>query len=124
MLPHPACRGMSPFCIISWWCKCELICNDSGNDRSQAPATYIHTIYIYTMHGMVQVGIVGLGGLGHLALQFASAMGADVYAISGTASKEKEARGFGARHFNKIDEVPDKTLDVILNTTPGCAACT
>lgn len=68
---------------------------------------------------IMQVGVVGLGGLGHLALQFASAIGADVYAISGTASKEKEARGFGAKHFQKISDVPDKTLDVILNTTPG-----
>ena len=65
--------------------------------------------------------MVGLGGLGHLALQFAAAVGADVYAISHTASKEKEARGFGARHFQSIDDVPDKTLDVILNTTPGYA---
>lgn len=73
----------------------------------------------YATRPGMKVGVVGLGGLGHLALQFASAIGADVYAISGTASKEKEARGFGAKHFQKISDVPDKTLDVILNTTPG-----
>ena len=70
----------------------------------------------------LQVGIVGLGGVGHLAVQFASAVGADVYAISGTASKEKEAKQFGAKHFKEIDDVSDKTLDVILNTTPGWVA--
>ena len=42
-----------------------------------------------------------------------------VTAISGTSSKEKEARGFGAHHFMSIDKVPEKSLDVILNTAPG-----
>ena len=42
-----------------------------------------------------------------------------VTAISGTSSKEKEARGFGAHHFLSIDKVAEKSLDVILNTAPG-----
>ena len=42
-----------------------------------------------------------------------------VTAISGSSSKEKEARGFGAQHFMSIDKVPEQSLDVILNTTPG-----
>ncbi len=46
-----------------------------------------------------RVGIVGIGGLGHLAIQFARAMGAEVTAISTTQDKAAEARRFGAHHF-------------------------
>ncbi len=46
-----------------------------------------------------RVGIVGLGGLGHLALQFARAMGYCVTAFSTSANKQVEARGFGADRF-------------------------
>jgi len=47
----------------------------------------------------MKIGVLGIGGLGHLALQFAKAMGAEVTAISSTKHKEKEAREFGADHF-------------------------
>jgi uncharacterized zinc-type alcohol dehydrogenase-like protein len=46
-----------------------------------------------------RVGVVGIGGLGHLALQFASAMGCEVTAISSTPEKEAEARAFGAHRL-------------------------
>lgn len=46
-----------------------------------------------------RVGIVGIGGLGHMALQYSRAMGADTWAISTSASKEAEARHFGANNF-------------------------
>ncbi|OBT48403.1 hypothetical protein VE00_01107 [Pseudogymnoascus sp. WSF 3629] len=46
-----------------------------------------------------RVGIIGIGGLGHLAIQFASKMGAEVVVFSRTDDKEKEARGFGADEF-------------------------
>lgn len=46
-----------------------------------------------------RVGIIGLGGLGHLALQFARAMGYSVTAFSTSANKQVEARGFGADRF-------------------------
>jgi D-arabinose 1-dehydrogenase-like Zn-dependent alcohol dehydrogenase len=46
-----------------------------------------------------KVGIVGIGGLGHLGLKFARALGAEVYAISTSSSKEKEAASLGAHHF-------------------------
>ena len=43
-----------------------------------------------------KVGIVGIGGLGHMALQYARAMGAHVVAITTSASKSEEAKSFGA----------------------------
>ncbi|KAF5391202.1 hypothetical protein D9757_003165 [Collybiopsis confluens] len=46
-----------------------------------------------------RVGIVGVGGLGHLAIQFAAKMGCDVVVFSGTDSKKKEALELGAREF-------------------------
>ena len=46
-----------------------------------------------------RVGVIGVGGLGHLAIRFAAAFGCDVTAFSTTAAKEDEARRFGARHF-------------------------
>ncbi|PTL84742.1 NAD(P)-dependent alcohol dehydrogenase [Vitiosangium sp. GDMCC 1.1324] len=46
-----------------------------------------------------RVGIIGVGGLGHLALQFARAMGAEVTAFSTSPDKEAEARAMGAHRF-------------------------
>jgi uncharacterized zinc-type alcohol dehydrogenase-like protein len=46
-----------------------------------------------------RVGVIGIGGLGHLALQFARVFGAEVTAFSTSAAKEKEALELGAHHF-------------------------
>lgn len=46
-----------------------------------------------------RVGVVGIGGLGHMGLQYAAAMGCETWAISTSAAKEAEARSFGAAHF-------------------------
>src|SRR2546423_12144311 len=45
------------------------------------------------------VGVQGLGGLGHLALQYASKMGYKVVAISSSAAKEKFAKDLGAHEY-------------------------
>jgi uncharacterized zinc-type alcohol dehydrogenase-like protein len=46
-----------------------------------------------------QVGIVGLGGLGHMGVKLAAAMGAEVTVLSTTAAKEADAKKLGAHHF-------------------------
>ena len=46
-----------------------------------------------------RVGVIGIGGLGHLGLQFAKAFGAEVTAFSTSKNKEAEARELGAHHF-------------------------
>lgn len=46
-----------------------------------------------------RVGVVGIGGLGHMGLQFAKAFGAEVTALSTSKDKEDEARQLGADHF-------------------------
>lgn len=43
-----------------------------------------------------RVGVIGIGGLGHLALQFLAAWGCEVTAFTSTGSKADEARNFGA----------------------------
>jgi alcohol/geraniol dehydrogenase (NADP+) len=45
-----------------------------------------------------RVGIVGIGGLGHMGVKFAAAYGCDVTAFTSSESKFDEARGFGANH--------------------------
>lgn len=58
-----------------------------------------------------RVGVVGIGGLGHLALQFAHAWGCEVTAFSSSANKEEEARSLGAHHFvDSRDEAARKEL--------------
>ncbi len=46
-----------------------------------------------------RVGVVGLGGLGHMAVKLAASMGAEVTMLSTSASKEADARRLGAHEF-------------------------
>jgi uncharacterized zinc-type alcohol dehydrogenase-like protein len=46
-----------------------------------------------------RVGVIGIGGLGHMGVQFARAFGAEVTAFSTSKEKEAEARRLGANHF-------------------------
>jgi uncharacterized zinc-type alcohol dehydrogenase-like protein len=46
-----------------------------------------------------RVGVIGIGGLGHMAVKIAHAMDAEVTAFSSSPSKEKEAKKMGADHF-------------------------
>jgi len=68
-----------------------------------------------------RVGVMGLGGLGHMGLKFAVSFGAEVTMISTSPSKEADARRLGAHHFlyakdkNQMKEY-DSHFDVILNT--------
>ena len=74
-----------------------------------------------------KVGVIGIGGLGHIALQFAKHMGfSEVVAISRTPNKEEEAIEFGATSFLITENENDmkkaaNTFDMILNTVSGHA---
>ncbi len=68
-----------------------------------------------------RVGVVGIGGLGHLAIQFARVFGAHVTAFSTTLAKEDEARSLGAHQFvNSLESKAMKevagSLDLLLTT--------
>ncbi len=47
----------------------------------------------------MKVGIIGLGGLGHMGVKFAAAFGAEVTVLSTTPNKEADAKALGAHHF-------------------------
>ncbi len=47
----------------------------------------------------MKVGIIGLGGLGHMGVKFAVSFGAEVTLISTSPSKQKDAERLGAHHF-------------------------
>jgi uncharacterized zinc-type alcohol dehydrogenase-like protein len=68
-----------------------------------------------------RVGVVGIGGLGHMAIQFARVFGAEVTAFSTSAGKEEEARALGAHNFvnsreSKALRETAGTFDLILST--------
>jgi alcohol dehydrogenase len=77
------------------------------------------------------VTVVGLGGLGHLAVQFASKMGFDTVAIDRGGDKEATARQLGARHYidDTAQDVPQALqalggAKVILGLVPKPAVIT
>lgn len=64
---------------------------------------------------------MGLGGLGHMGVKFAVAMGAEVTVFSTSPGKEADAKKLGAKHFVlSTDEAAMKTIaysfDFILDT--------
>ncbi len=70
-----------------------------------------------------RVGVIGLGGLGHMAVKLAAAMGVDVTAISRTKAKEADALALGAdRLLVSSDEAAmakaASSLDLIIDTVP------
>lgn len=83
------------------------------------------TLYSPIKHWQVgpgkRVAIIGLGGLGHMGVKFAVALGAEVTVLSHSPAKEADARAMGAHHFYSTkDETTFKKLyksfDLILNT--------
>lgn len=69
------------------------------------------------------LGIIGMGGLGHLAIQFAHHLGYDVTVVSGSAEKKTEALSFGADDFMLSEKAAlqnsEYAFDSLLCTTHG-----
>lgn len=68
-----------------------------------------------------KVGVMGLGGLGHMGVKFAHALGAETTVFSHSPEKEADAKRMGADHFilTKDTKALDKykqSFDLILNT--------
>ncbi|PSN72278.1 GroES-like protein [Corynespora cassiicola Philippines] len=99
---------------------------DSISDADAAPlmcggATVFETLKTYGIKPTDRVGVIGVGGLGHLAIQFAAKMGCDVVVFSGTESKKAEAERLGASEFvamkGKKELDIGRKLDALLVTT-------
>ncbi len=82
--------------------------------------TYSPLRYAGVSAGM-KVGVVGLGGLGHMGVKFASSFGAEVTVLSTSPEKEADAKKLGAHHFLLTTDAEQMKksrnyFDVILNT--------
>ncbi len=82
------------------------------------------TLYSPLKHWKVgpgmRVAILGLGGLGHMGVKFAVAMGAETYVLGHSPAKAADAKEFGAHEYLITSEVSDSHknfFDVIVNTT-------
>jgi uncharacterized zinc-type alcohol dehydrogenase-like protein len=100
---------------------------DALDSASAAPLlcagiTVYSPLRTYIKHPGMKVGVIGIGGLGHLAIKFARAMGAEVTAFSTSPDKEEEAKAFGAHHFcswNNAEEIVQISgkQDLIISTS-------
>jgi uncharacterized zinc-type alcohol dehydrogenase-like protein len=68
-----------------------------------------------------KVAVMGLGGLGHMGVKFAAALGADVTVFSHSEQKESDAKSMGAKNFittrgSEWHKPLRKKFDLILNT--------
>ncbi len=75
----------------------------------------------YQIPSTARVGVIGIGGLGHMALQFANKWGCEVHAFTTSDGKAEEARKLGAHfvHNTKQDGALKKlagSLDMIIST--------
>ena len=68
-----------------------------------------------------KVAVVGLGGLGHMAVKFAASFGAEVTVLSGSPPKKESALTLGAQHFILISNVEEmkkaaSSFDFLIDT--------
>jgi uncharacterized zinc-type alcohol dehydrogenase-like protein len=80
----------------------------------------------YVPGGARKVGVIGVGGLGHLAIQFAHALGCQVTAMSSSPAKKEEALRFGADDFVHMQDDAHLrqvwgSFDLLLYTSHGRA---
>ncbi|MFE8148769.1 NAD(P)-dependent alcohol dehydrogenase [Brenneria goodwinii] len=122
----PTFGGYSERIVVSD--KFVLRLSDKLDMKSAAPLLCAGiTTYSPLRHWNVgpgdKVAVVGLGGLGHMGLKFAKAMGAEVTLFTRSPGKEQEARRLGADRviISSDDEqmkIAANTFDIILDTVP------
>lgn len=83
--------------------------------------TVFNPIVQFNVKPTDRVGVIGIGGLGHMALQFLNKWGCDVTAFTSSDSKVEEAQQMGAHHVvNSRDDIELEkiagSLDFILST--------
>lgn len=83
--------------------------------------TVFAPLLIHNVPSTARVGIIGIGGLGHMALQFANKWGCEVHAFTTSDSKEAEARKLGAHYVHNTRQdgalkKVSRSLDLIIST--------
>ena len=120
--------------MLAWASGCTLV-PQGLSDEAAAP---IFCAGYTVMSGLrnaapkpgERVAVLGLGGLGHLAVQYAKALGLEVFALTGSAGKKDEARRLGADEVVVAGDDLGRALvdaggaDVILGTTNSAAHVT
>lgn len=99
----------------------DAIASEHAGPLMCAGTTVFTPLLRYGVRPTDRVAVVGIGGLGHLALQYLSKWGCDVTAISSTHDKDEQARSFGASHViatRGTDELQktSRSFDFILST--------
>jgi uncharacterized zinc-type alcohol dehydrogenase-like protein len=82
--------------------------------------TVFAPLLVHEVPSTAKVGVIGIGGLGHMALQFANKWGCEVHAFT-NSDKEAEARKLGAHYVHntrRADQLKPiaGSLDLILST--------
>lgn len=88
-----------------WDAGCVVPIPDGYDPADAAPlmcagATVWTVLTEYGVRPTDRVGVMGIGGLGHLAIKLASAMGCHVVVFSSSEAKREEAFGFGASEYH------------------------
>lgn len=70
-----------------------------------------------------KVGVVGIGGLGHMAIKLAVSKGAEVYAFTTSGSKVSDIKSFGAKEVIVVDNISKLSewkgrMDYMISTVP------
>jgi 2-desacetyl-2-hydroxyethyl bacteriochlorophyllide A dehydrogenase len=117
--------------MLAWAEGCTLL--PEGLDYEQAAPIFCagFTVFSGLRAGAPRPGervaVLGIGGLGHLAVQYAHALGLETVAVTGSAGKSQEARELGADQVVVAGEHVGQALaaiggaDVILSTTNSAA---
>lgn len=95
--------------------------NEDAGPLMCGGSTVFNALHVAQVRPTARVGVVGIGGLGHLAIQFAAKMGCKVIVFSGTDNKKEEAMKLGATEFHATKGVKElkveKPIDNLLVTT-------
>ncbi|KAJ5531328.1 Alcohol dehydrogenase superfamily zinc-type [Penicillium freii] len=93
-----------------WDVSCVFPIPDGYLSEDAAPllcagATVWNCLSHFSAHPTDRVGILGVGGLGHLAIKIAAEMGCHVVVLSRTDDKKEDALRYGAGEFHVLDQI-------------------
>ncbi|MCP3680034.1 MAG: NAD(P)-dependent alcohol dehydrogenase [Gammaproteobacteria bacterium] len=99
----------------------DTLASDVATPLFCAGVTVFNALHSCDVSAGMRVGILGIGGLGHLAIQFAAALGCDVTAFSSSPDKAADCERFGASQFILSDDntalkAQRNKFDIILST--------
>ncbi|KAH8175447.1 zinc-binding dehydrogenase domain-containing protein [Sarocladium implicatum] len=107
--------------ISALWKIPENLASEDAGPLMCGGSTVWQPLYESGLKPGDRVGIIGIGGLGHLGIQFAAKLGLEVVVFSSTESKKEQAMAFGAKEFyatkNPDELAKIKKLDILLITT-------